>query len=302
MFNSNRASANSIINKVMSNANGIGQSKSLLRERSDTAGENGHKVSDKAHSIKEIQNLRTVTTQYVNYIKENYEGKTASNINSDSAKSFLEHKAQEVKGSTLNTYVSTLSKVADNLSKDRIGTLNREQIKEIKQELKYNYNLSKEHNNRAYSNVEAIKNEMQHSTMYLSTQLQAETGLRASDAINSEKWTINNDNTMTISGSKGGLTYTTAPLNNNLVSQVQEAIKNGYKANYEEYREALKQAILSTNQAYNGTHGLRYSFAQSRIEELKNNGYTQDEARGQTSLELGHSRLEITNHYTQFNS
>ena len=302
MFNSNRASANSIINRVMSNANGIGQSKVISKTNSNILGENGQKVSDKAHSIKDMQNLRTITTQYINYIKANYEGKVANNINSDSAKSFLEAKAQEVKGSTLNTYISTLSKVTDNLAKDNIGTLNREQIKEIKQELKYNYNLSKEHNNRAYSNVEAIKEEMKHSTMYLSTQLQAEAGLRASDAINSDKWTINNDNTMTISGSKSGLTYTTAPLNNNLVQSVQEAIKNGYKANYEEYRVELKEAVANTNQNYTGTHGLRYSFAQERVEELLNQGYTKDEADGQTSLEMGHSRLDITNHYTQFNS
>lgn len=52
MFNSSRASANSIINRVMSNANGIGISKSKSRDKSDIRGENGHKVSDKAHSIK----------------------------------------------------------------------------------------------------------------------------------------------------------------------------------------------------------------------------------------------------------
>ena len=71
MFNAMRASGNSIINRVMSNANGIGESKREARANSQIKGENGHKVSDKAHSIKELQNMRSTTTQYINYIKEN---------------------------------------------------------------------------------------------------------------------------------------------------------------------------------------------------------------------------------------
>jgi len=301
MFNSSRASANSIINRVMSNANGIGESKSQSRNISDIRGENGHKVSDKAHSIKEVQNLRSVTTQYVNYVKENYEGKVSGNINADSAKSFLEAKAQEVSGGTLNTYISTLNKVADNLNKDNIGNLNRETIQSIKNDIKEHIELRNEHINRAYDNPEAIKEQMQHSTMSISAELQHEAGLRASDSIDSSKWTINNnDNTLTIQGSKGGLTYTTLSLSNELIQRTIEAKEMNYKANYTEYKEDLKEAVKNTGQKWNGTHGLRYSFAQERVEDLKAQGYTNDQANGQTSIEMGHSRLDITDHYTNF--
>jgi len=300
MFNAQRASANAIINRVMSNANGVNQSKTEARNNSNQIGENGHKVSDKAHSIKEVQNLRTVTTQYINFVKENYAGKVANNINADSAKAFLQAKAEEVKGSTLNTYVSTMNKMADNLNKDGIGTLNRENIQSIKQELKEGYSLSKEHINRAYDNTQAIQEQMRNTTMSLSADLQIEAGLRANDAINSDKWQINPDNTLTINGSKGGITYTTAPLSDELIQKVQEAKEMGYKANYSEYREAIIEAVQSTGQEYKGTHGLRYSFAQNRLEELKERGYTETEAKGQVSLELGHSRLDITDHYTKF--
>jgi len=284
----------------MSNANGINQSKVEARNSSNQIGENGHKVSDKAHSIKEVQNLRSVTTQYINFVKENYAGKVAGNINADSAKAFLEAKATEVKGSTLNTYTSLMQKVSDNLNKDGIGNLNRQDIQSIKQELKEDYSLSKEHINRAYENAQAIQNEMRNTTMSLSADLQAEAGLRANDAINSDKWQINSDNTLTINDSKGGITYTTSPLSPELIERVAEAKEMGYRANYNEYREALKEAVQSTGQNYTGTHGLRYSFAQERLEELKQNGYTEAEAKGQVSLEMGHSRLDITNHYTSF--
>ena len=300
MFNSSRASANSIINRVMSNAIGIGQSKSEARNSSNLTSSNGHKVSDKAHSIKEVQNLRSVTTQYINHIKENYEGKVAGNINADSAKSFLEAKAQEVSGGTLNTYSSLMNKVAANLNKDSIGNLNCSDIQNIKSELKEHTELKNEHTNRAYDNPEAIKTEMQNTTMSLSADLQHEAGLRASDSLDSGKWTLNADNTLTIEDSKGGITYNTAPLSAELSERVAEAQEMGYKANYTEYREALREAVENTNQEYNGTHGLRYNFAQERIEDLKAQGSSEEEAKGQTSLELGHSRLDITDHYTSF--
>lgn len=299
MFNVNRANAKSIINRVMSNANGINESKSHSRERSDKVGANGHKVSDKAHSIKEVQNMRSITTQYINYVKDNYEGKVAHNINSDSAKSFIESKANEVSGGTLNTYISTMNKIADNLNKDNIGTLSRENIQDIKNDIKENHNLSSTHENRAYNDPISIRNEMSHTPFSLSADLQHLTGLRASDCIDSSKWTINEDNSLTISGSKGGITYQTAILSQNIIDRVSEAKEMNYKANYTEYKDTLKQAVQSTEQEWSGTHGLRYNFAQERVSELKEQGYTQAQAHGQTSLEMGHSRLEITKHYTE---
>nr|WP_321266176.1 integrase domain-containing protein [uncultured Sulfurimonas sp.] len=284
----------------MSNANGIGSSKIDSRNNSNQTGENGHKVSDKAHSVKEVQNLRSVTNQYINHVKENYEGKVASNINADSAKSFLEAKSQSVSGGTLNTYSSLMNKVADNLNKDNIGSLNRADIQSIKNELKERVELKSEHINRAYNNPHAIKAEMQNSTMSISADLQHEAGLRANDAIDSSKWTINPNNTITINGSKGGNDYTTRELSQNTIDKAQSAINANYKANYTEYKEALKEAVEATGQTWdkNGTHGLRYDFAQERVQELIKDGKTQDEANGQTSLEMGHSRLDITNHYT----
>ncbi len=299
MFNAMRASGNSIINRVMSNANGIGESKREARVNSKIKGENGHKVSDKAHSIKEVQNMRSTTTQYINYIKENCSGKLSQNINAQSAKGFIISKLENGnwKGSTANTNISTMNKIVDNLQKDNIGLLTRNDIKKIKTEIKQDYNLSKIHVNRAYLDPKSIIEIMKNTIMSISATLQHEAGLRSDDAINSNKWTINKDNTITVSGSKGGIQYTTKPLNTKTIQRATEAKKMSYKANYGEYREALKEAVEQTNQRWNGTHGLRYNFAQERIEELKNNEYADDEAKGQTSLEMGHSRLDIVYNY-----
>ena len=296
-FNASRASANSIINRVLSNANGIGISKAAQRAESGLKGQNGHRITDKSHSIKEMQNLRSVTKQYVNFVKENYAGKVASNINAESARAFIQYKSETVATSTLNTYISTLAKVSDNLSKDGIGSLNRSDITSLRNE----YDTYKTHVDRAYSDPVAIVENMRDTPYSLSTELQYEAGLRAADSLDSSKWTINEDNSLTIHESKGGLDYTTAPLSSDLIDRVREAQEEGYKANYSEYREAFKEAVTATNQDYTGTHGLRYNFAQDRIEELKSEGKSEEEARATTSLEMGHSRIEITEHYAPKN-
>lgn len=298
MFNASRASANSIVNRVMSNANGIGQSKSAARSESGLKGANGHKVSDKAHSVKEVQNLRSVTNQYINHVKENYDGKVAGNIHENSLRTFVAEKMQEVSGGTLNTYLSTVNKMVDNLNKDNIGNLSRDNVSNIKEAVKEHVDLKSQHIDRAYNNPESIREEMRNTPYSLSTDLQHEAGLRANDATNSDKWTLHPDNSMTIHDSKGGLDYQTTQLSPETAERVQEAIENGYRVSYDDYRQSLEEAVKETGQDYNGTHGLRYNFAQERVEELKDQGYTKEEADGQTSLELGHSRVDITNHYT----
>lgn len=292
-----RSSANFIKAEVMKNANGLGQSKTEARANSDVKGQNGHDISTKAHSISSIENLRTVTNQYIDFVKENCDGKVAGNIDNESVKAFIDSKAQEVAGSTLNTYISALAKMSDNLNQLGVNTISREAITDYRNDLKENgVDLKSEHINRAYEDPSNIVNNMEINTPYgLSATLQQEAGLRVDDALNSSKWTLNADNSLHIEGSKGGINYDTKILSDETAERVREAIENGYKVPYDEYREALKENV--TGEDYNGTHGLRYNFAQERVEELKEQSYTHSEALSQTSLEMGHSREEITEHY-----
>lgn len=292
-----RASGNAVIKAVMSNANGIGQSKTTARATSGVKGQNGQNISTKAHSISAVQNLRTVSTQYVNFVKDNYEGRVLENINNESIKDFIDSKLEDgVSGGTINTYISELGKFSDNLNQLGYENTNREEITAYRQELKEEgVILQGEHLDRAYDNAEQIVSDMYDNTPYgLSAELQYEAGLRADDALNSDKWTINEDNTLTITGSKGGVEYTTRELEHDLIERIGEAIENNYKGDYNEYRELLKETI---GEDYNGTHGLRYNYAQERVEELRQQGQTESEALSQTSLEMGHSREEITLHY-----
>jgi site-specific recombinase XerD len=286
-----RASAKAVINQIMSQANGIGTSKTQAKIQSNTIGQNGQKVSQKAHSIKSLQNLRSITTQYVNFVKENHGNRVAKHINNETIKEFINHKlAQGNSQGTINTYISTLAKMSDNLNQLNINSTARTEITAYRNELKMAGNdLQKNHINRAYANPQAIVNEMRDSPYFLSAQLAYEVGLRADDAIHSDKWTLNSDNTLHIEGSKNGINYTTSPLSSETAERVRDAIASGYSVNYGEFRESLKEAVENCNENWTGIHGLRYSFAQEAI----SNGTS----KADISLALGHSRIEIVEVY-----
>ncbi|QKF93246.1 integrase domain-containing protein [Campylobacter sp. CCUG 57310] len=291
----NRSSGKFIISRLMQKLDGIGISKSASRAASTVKGQNGHKISTQAHSIKSIQNARTVVTQYISYLQENYGKKIYPHINSDTAREFLISKIDHISGGTLNTYISTMAKISDGFNGLGIKNIDRARITDLRSELKNEgVNLKKNYHNRSYpkKEIENIREYMQATPYLLSFDLQVEAGLRADDALNSSKWIIHSNNTITVEGSKNGLSYTTRVLPSNLVNRATEAKKSGFKANYSDYRTQLKQAG-----ADDGSHGLRYSFAQNRYEELKQEGYTNLEARAQVSIEMGHSRDEITLHY-----
>jgi integrase len=65
----------------------------------------------------------------------------------------------------------------------------------------------------------------------------------------------------------------------------------------DEYRAAIKEAAQETGQKYTGSHGLRHNFAQNRMVELKTEGMGHRVALTQVSIEMGHFREDITEHY-----
>jgi hypothetical protein len=296
-----RASGNAVIKAVMSNSKGIGTSKADSRANSGLKGQNGHEVSSKTHSIATTQNQRSVITQYVNYVKEEYGNRVMENINNETMKEFIDHKLNEdgISGATANTYISELGRISDNLNELGVNSVSREEITSYREDLKeQGVNLQGDHLDRSYNEADKIVENMYNDSPYgLSAELQYEAGLRADDALNSEKWTINEDNSLHIENSKGGVEYDTKILNEELIEKVREAIEQEYKGNYEDYRESLKEAVEQQGEEWNGTHGLRYDFAQERVEELREQGLTDSEALAQTSQEMGHSREEITLHY-----
>ncbi len=295
-----RASANAVIKAVMSQVTAIGKSKTAAKADSQVRGQNGHKVSSFAHSIATLQNTRSIVNQYVNFIKLNHGNRVVGHINKETVKEFLLSK--NISGGSLNTYISTMAKVTDNFNKIGIQSIERKDIHTIRTEYKNNnINLKKNHVNRApLANTipQIIKNVESSSSYSLSVKLQAYAGLRIDDTTNSAKWKLNEDNTLYITQSKNGINFTTLQIDRKLALEVKEAIANGYKIDKTEYSKTLKEAVEKTGQNYQGSHSMRYHFAKSRVSELQSEyQYSFSQALAQTSIEMSHSREEITLFY-----
>ena len=286
-----RASANAVINKIMSHSKGIGESKTQAKIQSKCIAQNGQAISTKVHSLKSTDNIRTITTQYVNFVKENYGNRVVVHLNNDTMKEFIDHKLETVSQGAANTYISMLAKVSDNLNQLGIHSTSRNDITSYRSELRENGNsLQKNHINRANESPQAIIKSMEENTPYgLCARLQYEAGLRVNDATNFNKLTLNPDNTLYVEQSKNGLNYITEPLSDETAQRVAEAISNQISVSYGEYRVSLKEAVESTGQEWKGTHSLRFDAIQRQ--------YSEGMSLSDIALFSGHSREEISLHY-----
>lgn len=131
----------------------------------------------------------------------------------------------------------------------------------------------------------------------LAGSMQLTQGLRISDACYFKKI----DDTHVICNSKNGQSMI-----KELTPQQQQlfdkySVDGTYSVNREKYDYQLEKACIATKQTWNGSHGLRHNFAQNRMAELTNeNGeyrLSYGEAMLQTSKDMGHHRLEITEKY-----
>jgi integrase len=74
--------------------------------------------------------------------------------------------------------------------------------------------------------------------------------------------------------------------------------KNGeFHFDEDAYRRALAKAAQQTGQEYTGSHGLRWCFAQDRMQECQQYGLSYEQALLRVSQEMGHERASITRHY-----
>ena len=78
-------------------------------------------------------------------------------------------------------------------------------------------------------------------------------------------------------------------LNPNLAQKLREnAVEGKYEVNKRTYSRDFQKQIEKSGQKYNGTHGIRHTYAQKMLET---------HSKAEVSQEMGHSREEITDTY-----
>ena len=261
--------------EILKTVNGIGESKKASRESSGIKSvESGHKVSDKIHSYKSMDNMRNDLINLGNYAKENFGVKDISQIHAEHVREWLNSK--EISYATASNYISELNKVADNFC------FSREEMKVLREELKELPKADLE--TRAYKGLEKIELRPHTQPAF---ELQRDYGLRvnASTHINLEKQL--NGNTLTYREKGGKLSQ--KELSPNLAQKIREnAVEGKYEINKRTYARDFQKQIEKSGQKYNGTHGIRHTYAQKMLET---------HSKAEVSQEMGHSREEITDTY-----
>lgn len=270
-------SINYQVSKIIKAHNGISQSKLENRNSSGIVSiESGHKVSDKFHSYKSLDNARNDLTNLAKFAKSEFGVKDMTHIDKEIVSDWI--KSKNITYKTASNYLSEINKVHEHLN------ITREEVKELRQEVKQELKSNKLQT-RAYKHLDHIQLPEKSQPTF---ELQRDYGLRVTAAsyINIEKQLHEN----TLKYQEKGGNWSEKELTPTLVSKIRENAVNGrYELNYNTYRDQLKKAIEKTKQKYNGTHGIRHTYAQKELEAGK--------SKQEVSESMGHVRPEITNTY-----
>ncbi|HIP15283.1 MAG TPA: hypothetical protein EYG74_07325 [Sulfurimonas autotrophica] len=271
------------VSKIIKTHNGIGEKKSEARENSGLLGENFHKVSDKFHSYKSLDNARRDLMNLGKFAKEEFGIKDMRKIDQEVVREWVYQK--NVTARTASNYLSEIYKTKDHFS------IKAEEIANLRKEFHTNLPKTREkaEMTRSYKNLDKVSNII-HQRSKIAYELQYKHGLRVKEATHINVYRQLTGNILQVQA-KGGK-IVTVEISKDLEKAIREYAKqnnNIYEVNKSTYARDLKTAIESVGNQWNGTHGLRHSYAQHKLEE----GFT----KGEVSEAMGHVREEITNVY-----
>ncbi len=268
-------SINFQVSKIIKQINGISKSKLENRNESGLIGESGHKVSNLVHSYKSLDNIRTDITNLAKFAKAEYKIKDISKIDSEVVRNWIENK--DIGYRTASNYLSQINKVVTHLN------VTKEDVKNIRQEFK---KLEKPKNEtRYYKKLNKIELPTRSQPAF---ELQRDYGLRMSAAthVNIQKQI----NGTTLKYQEKGGKWNERELSDSLLLKIKENSVDGiYNINNRTYARDLKKEIEKSNQVYNGTHGIRHSYAQDQL--------MQGKTKQEVSNAMGHNREKIMDEY-----
>jgi integrase len=268
------------VSNIIKQHNGVGISKKEQRESSGIQSENNQNVSDLIHSYKSLTDTRNNLKNLGYFTKEKYQIKDMSKIDISIVKDWI--KSKNLVYRSASNYLSELNKVSDHFS------FNRNEIKELRAELRETLNITGNLAQQTRSYIDLDKLELKNEALNIAFELQRDYGLRVKEATHINLVRQIRGNILAVQGKGGKLIE--KELNPTLISKIKENAKNGiYSVNMRTYSRNLEKAITKTGQKWNGTHGIRHSYAQSQLEAGK--------SKLEVSQEMGHNREEITDTY-----
>ncbi len=272
------------------------------------------KGMDKIFSYSTANKYRDVWKELLSFTKENFNIKDSEKLSSNHIKAYLESKiASNVKYSTFQTYASAIEKLEVALNKwsytyNKQNTYNfQDAIKDLRESAKSLEHFS---GTRNYDNPKSLIGAIQDERYSIASHIQYESGARIDElyklteknlhGLSVDDYTKNTIGLVEVKGKGGKVRELNLKLDT--YKRLESHIKQNGSFELKdktEYRNALKQAAILTNQIYDlrASHGLRWNFAQERFRELQKNSVPYIEAIQIVSIQMGHNRPDITERY-----
>ena len=293
-----RGSINYQVHEVFKEITHFGELKHKAEAQARADGANTwHKIGKNMgiYSYATADRYRDITKELMSYTKEQFGVKDIEKLSSEHIQSYLENKiAKGIKYNSFLSYAAALEKLEVALNQyaqsHNTGNQYSFDIKDVRQQA--SETLEKTQTTRAYEDPKALIENIQNSDYKIIAQAQHEGGFRISELNHLSEKNFREDNVFKVISGKGGKDRE-VPLSKETYNALKSLLDKSdpadgkYKFNMNSYRDTLKTAARASNQAYTGSHGLRWNFAQEKFMDLQAHGKTYEQALQIVSNLLG---------------
>jgi len=302
------------VQQVFQTVNEIGVSKHEAKAHARAEGAaTWHQVGKElgVYSFSTADAYRDVWRACLDYAKGNLGVKDIEKLSGEAVRAFLVSKVdQGVAHATFGQYAAALEKleVALNRYAEQHGTGRQYAFSgEIQGARDVAVNLERFEGSRAYADPDRLVAAVEREPHNLAAALQREGGARISEINHVTRGQLQgmreDPRTGELKGwveveGKGGKEREIG-VSPATYARLDALIGGGQRFEFDKdaYRADLKAAAAKTGQEYEGSHGLRWSWAQERHAELQEHGMTYEQSLTQVSQDMGHERGDITEHY-----
>ena len=302
------------VQQVFHTVNEIGSSKHDAKAEARAEGAaTWHQVGKElgVYSFSTADAYRDVWRACLDHAKETVGVRDIEKLSGEAVRAFLVSKVdQGVAHATFGQYAAALEKleVALNRYAEQHGTGRLYAFSgEIQGARDVAVNLERFEGSRAYADPDRLVAAVEREPHNLAAALQREGGARISEINHVTKEQLQglreDPRTGELKGwveveGKGGKEREIG-VSPATYARLEAAVGGGQRFEFDKdaYRAGLKAAAAKTGQEYEGSHGLRWSWAQERHAELQETGMTYEQSLTQVSQDMGHERGDITEHY-----
>ncbi|APW65269.1 hypothetical protein LPB137_05115 [Poseidonibacter parvus] len=265
-------------------------------------------------SYKTMESYRAVWNNFFNYLLEQWRLRNFENIEDYHVAAYMDYKIEyypskqylEKISAAIGKLEIALKNFAKNIhNEDREYDFSiRQTILDEARDLKY---VSNNYHNRAYKNPLKVIENLKNPQHKLAASIQFEGGARIEGIALIKKEQLHDIKYDPITNEKKGSLFTKEKggkegevlisIDTYLKLEICLQFDSTFKINRQKYYNDIKQSCLLNGEIAEGSHGLRWNFAKSRMFEYAQAGYSYQDSLQEVSYEMKHNRASITEHY-----